>query len=286
MRWLLPARKTFRRTFPVVLAMSALLPGSPLRAHTSFRSHGGGYLGVNFENLTPQQRQKFGLPAKQGVAIAAVDHDAPAGKAGMRPNDVILTLNGKKAENAEELRAALHKMDPGERVTLDVLHEGRPWRMSIVLADRKTIEQLAWSERYTVPDPEDDPQDPRTGFLGSVPSEIGKTFSSNGGLMSYIPGTPPYTGILFDVMSPQLAHYFGLRNTTGLLIKSVDPDSPGQRAGLHAGDVICKTNDAPATSRGEWIRVLKENRHDAIKLQILRDHQSLVLLLTLAQSKS
>ncbi len=117
-------------------------------------------------------------------------------------------------------------------------------------------------------------------------AEIGKTFSSNGGLMSYIPGTLPYTGIMFDVMNPQLARYFGLKNSTGLLVKSIDPDSPGLRAGLQAGDVICKANDAPMISRSRWNHILKDNRHDAIKLKILRHRQPQILLLTLAASKS
>lgn len=251
----------------------------------TFHHHGGGYLGVDFENLTPQQREKFGISSKEGVAIAVVDHDAPAGKAELRSNDVILKMNGKKAERAEDLREALHKMDPGETVVLDILRAGRTFEVTIVLADRKTIEQQAWSQHYTVPDPEGQPPQ-SSSFLGAVPSEIGKTFSSNGGLMSYIPGTLPYTGIVFDVMSPQLSHYFGLRNSTGLLVKSIDPNSPGARCGLHAGDVIYKANDVPTISRSRWNHVLKDNRHDAIKLQILRNRQKAILILTLAATKS
>ena len=251
----------------------------------SFHHHGGGYLGVDFENLTPQQRAKLGVPPKEGVAIAAVDHDAPAGTAGLHSNDVIVKLNGKRAQHAEDLREALHKMDPGQRVELLVLRRGQSITFSIVLADRKTIEREAWSQHYTVPDP-NVPPPPQPGFFGAVPAEIGKTLSSNGGLMSYIPGTLPYTGIIFDVMNQQLARYFGLSNSTGLLIKSVDPNSPGLRAGLHAGDVICKANDAPATSRSRWNHILKDNRHDVIKLQILRHRQTQILLLTLAANKS
>lgn len=247
--------------------------------------HGGGYLGVDFENLTSQQRAQFEVPPKEGVAIALVDHDAPAGKADLHANDVILKMNGKKAQRAEELRDALHKMDPGETVVLDILREGHSFEITIVLADRKTIEQQAWSQHYTVPDPQGQPPE-SASFLGSVPSEIGKTFSSNGGLMSYIPGTLPYTGIIFDVMSPQLARYFGLKNSTGLLVKSIDPDSPGARAGVQAGDVICKANDAPTISRSRWNHVLKDNRHDAIKLQILRNRQRQIVVLTLAATKS
>ncbi len=269
----------------VCLAPLVLPVTTPAFAIASLHRHGGGYLGVDFENLTSQQRAKLEVPAKEGVAIAAVDHDAPAGKAGLRSNDVIVKLNGKKAQHAEDLREALLKMDPGQRVVLDILRDGHALEITVVLADRKTVEQLAWSQHYTVPDPKEQPAT-QTSFLGAVPAEIGKTFSSNGGLMSYIPGTLPYTGIVFDVMSQQLAKYFGLRNSTGLLVKSVDPDSPGIRAGLQAGDVICKANDAPTSSRSRWGRVLKDNRHDAIKLQILRNRQPQTLVLTLAGSKS
>ncbi len=251
----------------------------------SFHHHGGGYLGVDFENLSSEQRARLGVPPKEGVAIAAVDHDAPAGTAGLHSNDVIIKLNGKRAQHAEDLREALHKMDPGQRIELLVLRAGQQIEFSIVLADRKTIEREAWSQHYTVPDP-NTPSVAPTGFFAAVPSEIGKTLSSNGGLMSYIPGTLPYTGIVFDVMNQQLARYFGLRNSTGLLVKSIDPNSPGMRAGLHAGDVICKANDAPATSRSRWNRILKDNRHDVIKLQIMRHRQPAILLLTLAANKS
>ena len=292
---------------------------APTGGMTSFHHNGDGYLGVDFENLTSQQRAKLQIAPKEGVAIAAVDHDAPAGEAGLRSNDVIVEMNGKKAEHAEDLREALHKMSPGQTVTLQVLREGRPLNISVVLADRKSVEQRAWSQHYIVPDPRlqavvaadaakpnsgdgghatalhsnmqpaapsDTPPTAGTGFLGAVPAEIGKTFSSNGGLMSYIPYTPPYTGITVDVLTPQLASFFGLKDDTGLLVKSIDPKSPGERAGVQAGDVIRRANDAPMTSRSKWSHALRENRHDAIKLQILRNRQPQTLLLTLAASKS
>lgn len=272
----------------------------------------GGYLGVNFENLTPQQREKLHVPGKAGVAIAAVDHDAPAGKAGLKPKDVILQLNGKKMKDAEDLRDALHKLPPGATITLQVLHEGHTSDMHIVLADRKTIEQEAWSQHYTVPNPADqtsagsaarigpqstafngsasgDPQQPAqqsSGFFSSMPSEIGKTFSSNGGLMSYIPGTPPYTGLEVELLNPQLARYFGMRNKTGLLVKSVDAGSPGARAGIRAGDILCKANDTEMTARSQWNHILRENRHDAIRLEVMRHGQRRSLVLALAAAKS
>lgn len=280
-------RKLQMRAGSAAFLALALFAARPATASASagFHHHGGAYLGVNFENLTNQQKADMNAFPKEGVAIAAVDHDAPAGKAGLRPNDVILKFNGVRVRHAEQIRESLHKMDPGQAVALEILRKGRVFQVAIILADRTTIEQEAWAQHYTVPDPASPPPQP-TGFFGEVPAEIGKTFSSNGGLMSYIPGTPPYTGILFDVLNPQLARYFGLKNSTGLLVKSVDPESPGLRAGLRAGDVICKANDAPMTSRSRWNHALRENRHESIRLKILRNRQPQTLLLTLATSKS
>ncbi|MHB1935186.1 MAG: PDZ domain-containing protein [Acidobacteriaceae bacterium] len=276
----------------VLPAAAGTRPMEPLAGMTGFHRHGG-YLGVDFENLTRQQREKLHLASNEGVAIAAVDHDAPAGKAGLHSNDVIVKFAGKKAENVEGLIDALRKMSPGQTVVLNIVRGGKPMQVAVVLADRDTLEKQAWSQHYTVPDPSPQasaqaPVQPPapTGFFGEASSEIGKTFSSNGGLMSYIPGTPPYTGITLDVLNPQLARYFGLKNSTGLLVKSIDPKSPGLRSGVQAGDVICKADDVPMTSRSKWNHALRQNKNAAIKLQILRDRQPQTLILTLAASKS
>ena len=289
------------RSFPLTIVCLALLappvpawPSAmePLTGMTGFHRHGG-YLGVDFENLTRQQREKLHLAPNEGVEIAAVDHDAPAGKAGLHSNDVIVKLGGKKAQNAEDLIDALHKMHPGQTVVLHIVRDGKPMEIPVVLADRDTVEKEAWSRHYTVPDPSTQasataPAQPPapTGFFGEASSEIGKTFSSNGGLMSYIPGTPPYTGLTVEVMNPQMARHFGLENSTGLLVKSIDPKSPGLRAGLQAGDVICKANDAPMITRSRWNHVLRQNKNAAIKLNILRDRKPQTLTLTLAARKS
>ena len=85
-----------------------------------------GYLGVDFEDLTAEQRSTFHLQGKQGVAIAAVDHDAPAGQAGLRAQDVVIEMNGQPAQNAAELRSMLKKATVGQTVELTILRKVRP----------------------------------------------------------------------------------------------------------------------------------------------------------------
>jgi S1-C subfamily serine protease len=71
-----------------------------------------------------------------------------------------------------------------------------------------------------------------------------------------------------------------------LLVKSVDPNSPGLRAGVQAGDVICKADEVPMTSRSKWNHALRRNKNAAVKVQILRDRHPQTLILTLAAKKS
>lgn len=299
--------------FAAIAAIAAALAAAALASGGSspFHRDTDAYLGVDFENLNTQQRTSLHLDAKEGVAIAAVDHDAPAGTAGLCNNDIIIAINGVKAHSAEQLRHLLHQMTPGQTVTLDLIRQGRALQVSVQLANRHDVEQNAWATHYTVPAPNEVASAQRTapqaqlfsstspsasqrtssqassqaGFLGSVPAEIGKSLSSNGAIIGLIPGTAPYTGIVLDPLNSQLASYFGVKST-GLLVKSVDANSPGSRAGLQAGDVVLKVNGKPMSSRGKWAHIIRQNRHDALKLDIFRDRRPQTLTLTLAETKS
>ncbi|HUZ05739.1 MAG TPA: PDZ domain-containing protein [Acidobacteriaceae bacterium] len=310
----------FRLTISCTLLLLASLPAwtlepAPSAAKSSYFHHASvGYLGVDFEDLTNSQRVDFHLQGKQGVAIAAVDHDAPAGQAGLKAQDVVLRMNGYLAQNAAQLRAMLHKLPVGSTVTLNLLRGGHTLERSVQLADRGAVEKRAWSQHYTVPDPAQVPaqtpvrataQPPtavttqapietqaptptrqpdahaQTGFLGQASSEIGKTFGSNGLLMSWIPGTNAlYTGIEVNPIGPQLAKYFGVPGGVGLLVGSVDLNSPGSRAGIQAGDIVLKVDDVLMTSRSRWQHVLHENRNSLLLLQIQRDRQPMTLTMS------
>ncbi|HEX4021983.1 MAG TPA: PDZ domain-containing protein [Acidobacteriaceae bacterium] len=310
--------KIFRAT--IILASTTLvassgakaLGGGPPPASSSvvavyFHHDRVGYLGVDFEDLTAQQRSTFHLQGKQGVAIAAVDHDAPAGQAGLRAQDVVIEMNGQPAQNAAQLRSMLKKATVGQTVELTILRDGQTFRKSVQLADRKAVEERAWSQHYTVPDPSQDadisqdavigplaqpPPPPQQttpaemSFLGEASSEFGKAFGSNGVLMSLIPGTNAlYTGVELDILGPQLAQYFGVKNGAGLLVKSVDLNSPGSRAGIRAGDIVLKVDDVPMVSRSKWQHVIHENRNSLLLLQVQRDKQQMTLTMSVHDTK-
>jgi len=68
--------------------------------------------------LTPEERTKTELAKDEGVMVERVE-DGPAAQAGIRPGDVITSVNGEKVSSAENLRSAAEKT--GARLALHIV---------------------------------------------------------------------------------------------------------------------------------------------------------------------
>ncbi len=112
-----------------------------------------GYLGVNLSEIDTDRVNALHLKDAHGAEVTLVDHDAPAGKSGLKVHDVILQLDGQAVENAEQLRHRLLDMPSGRTVNLLVSRDGNPITVSVQLCDRAELEQKAWSHHLTVPEP-------------------------------------------------------------------------------------------------------------------------------------
>ena len=130
----------------------ALMPESPaLMAHSS-----QGYLGIEMRDIDNDRATQLKLKDPAGAEIIVVDHDAPAGKVGLRVHDVILQMNGQQVQGVEQLRRMLRETPPGRSVSLLISRDGQQQTINVQLADRAKIEQDAWMQIHTVPDPDDD----------------------------------------------------------------------------------------------------------------------------------
>ena len=83
-----------------------------------------GYLGIMFHDVSDSTYNSQHLRDKRGAEIVMVDHDGPAGKAGLREHDVVLSLNGTTVEGEEQLRKLLHDMQPGRTISISVWRDG------------------------------------------------------------------------------------------------------------------------------------------------------------------
>src|SRR5579872_1937709 len=104
--------------------------------YSSEDSGTGSYLGVDIADVTTDRLGALKLKEEKGVEVTMVDQDAPAGKAGLKEHDVILTMNGNPVESGAQLRRMIHETPPGRTVTLGLSRDGQPMSVKVQLADK------------------------------------------------------------------------------------------------------------------------------------------------------
>jgi S1-C subfamily serine protease len=95
------------------------------------------YLGVRPIQVTTDLAQEFDLPVDEGVAVAVVEADSAAARAGMEEGDVIVSFDGEPITTVEDLFAQLRQRRPGERVTLTVVRDGDRRELDVTLGGRE-----------------------------------------------------------------------------------------------------------------------------------------------------
>lgn len=80
-----------------------------------------GRLGVTAQDLTPELATAFGIERSGGTVVAQVEDGSPAQKAGLKPGDVIVAVNGREVRNSTEMRNAIGLLRIGAEVKMEVL---------------------------------------------------------------------------------------------------------------------------------------------------------------------
>jgi S1-C subfamily serine protease len=236
-----------------------------------------GYLGVDLKEIDADRASALKLRDVHGAEVIMVDHDAPAGKSGLKVHDVILQLDGQSFDTADQLRRRLHDMPAGRTVSFLISRDGNQLTVSAQLCDRAALGPQAWSQHFSVPQPAPAARGGES-FLGN-PAPATAAF-----LDSMIP-KGLYVGADVNPVRTQLADYFGVRSGTGLLVESVDSQSPAARAGLKAGDVVTKVDSQPMTSHSDWAKALRRHRGKLVQVTVMRNKQEQVLTMSAGKLK-
>jgi serine protease Do len=236
-----------------------------------------GYLGVAFKQIDAERASALKLKDTHGAEVIMVDHDAPASKSGLKVHDVILQLDAQSFDTAEQLHRRLEDMPAGRTVSFLISRDGNQMTVSAQLCDRAALGPQAWSQHFSVPQPAPAARGGES-FLGN-PAPATAAF-----LDSMIP-KGLYIGADVNPVRTQLADYFGVRSGTGLLVESVDAQSPAARAGLKAGDVVTKVDSQPMTSHSDWAKTLRKHRGKLVQVTIMRNKQEQVLTMSAGKLK-
>jgi len=98
---------------------------------------GGGFLGVELTELTPELREHFGVGAETGVMVSRVVEDSPAAKAGIRVGDILTAVDGAGVASGQQLAREIRGHEAGDTVRVEVVRDGRTETLAAVVEKRE-----------------------------------------------------------------------------------------------------------------------------------------------------
>jgi serine protease Do len=236
---------------------------------------GGGWLGISISDLSKSKVTELKLPDENGVLIVRVEKESPAEKAGLQPNDIIVQFNGIKILTTNQFTRMLRELLPDRTTSLVVLRGGTHKTFTVTLGGRPHKSVL------TVPGGEGDQPLPldldklrqnldnmkeniRTWDWEFPGESLGLIFDPSQGRM----------GVNLESLTTQLGDYFGVKDGHGALVVSTQKESPADKAGLKAGDVIVGVDSKDITSPGDVARAVRTKDEGDVEIRVLRERQS------------
>jgi serine protease Do len=226
---------------------------------------GGSYLGVGVREIeSAEQVKALKLKEEMGVEVTHVEDDSPAAAAGLKTGDVILQYNGQKVDGIEQFSRFVRETPPGREVRLSISRDGNVQTLTAKVAARKMASFPTMVTPMPMPMPNVEiPEMPRTLMMWNT----------------------PLLGIEGESLKGQLADFFGVKE--GVLVRAVTKDSPAAKAGIKAGDVIVRVNDAKVVSTNEISSSLRSLKgKTSVPVVIIRDHKEMTLTANIEPGRS
>ena len=180
-----------------------------------------GFMGILPQELTPEMARAFGMPNGRGVAIAQVEPNSPAEKAGLKVGDVITAVNGTSVDDVNAFRLQIAGFAPNTTVHLKVARSGQNLEVPVTLGELNLEAE-----------------------------------NRGGGQGNNLPGggeKGALRGVSVQGLTSDLRRELQLpEGTTGVVITDLDSDSPASAAGLEQGDVIVQVNHKPVNTVAEF----------------------------------
>ncbi len=220
------------------------------RVYTQLISNGKvtrGWLGVVIQELTPGLAKSFNMPNTNGVLVSQVEPNGPAAKAGIRPEDIILELNGTETKNPRELSAAVADSKIGAPAKVKLMRDGKQMTLDVPIG-QKPVERA----ENVQPDSDSNPQHAKLGLA-------------------------------VQNVDPETSKQFKLPSLGGALVTDVQSGGPADEGGVQPGDIIRSLNRKPVNNVSDLQAVTKDLKNGStVLLNVLRNGQSLFLTFDLS----
>ena len=241
------------------------------------RSDQAGFLGVNLQDLSPDLKDSYGYDGN-GVVVSSVVPDSPADKIGIQEGDIITRFNDLAVNNADQLTARVRAMSPGTRANVTVWRDGKS--VDLGRAEIGSMsDNEAWGPRVyrydsRAPRAPRPPEPPRAHRAPMPPDG----HDMDGDLQDLGPRVRALVGSLgrgrlgveTRDLDEDLGSYFGAPDGKGVLVLRVVDDTPADRAGLKAGDVILSVDGDRIGDTDELRGALRDKPAGDVELRVRR----------------
>jgi len=168
-----------------------------------------GWLGVGIQDISEEVAEYYGIKEKKGVLVTEVFPGDPADLAGIKPKDIILSVNGKAVDSARQLTGMIADISVGGTIQIKINRNGKTRTIDVKIAKREDAKITSRSTRK---------------------------------------GEQAQLGIHVSEITPETARRFNLKDTKGVIVVGVDPESKAAEAGLQIHDIIREINHKNITS--------------------------------------
>ena len=200
-----------------------------------------GWLGISIQDLKGNLAEYYGVQDKSGVLVANVVPGDPADQAGIQPNDIITEIDGKKVTTSRNLTNLAAKLGVGDAARVTLLRDGRQKTLDVKVGKRP-LTMAAVSEKQ---------QQEKEGEYGFQVTEL----------------------------TPQVAQRYNLKETTGVIVVEVEPNSKAQTAGIQQGDLIIEINRKNVASVKDFKNLIDQHKkEDGINLLVKRMNGGLMVI--------
>ncbi len=183
-----------------------------------------GYLGIQIQQMNPDLAEALNLPPNRGEFVQSVQPGEAAERAGLQAGDVVLQVNGQEVTPDQTLSFLVTNIQPGSRVPLEIVRDGRRRTVQVEVGRRPSAEVLA-AQQFG--------EEESDGPSGGPPSQGG---TQNASVVEAL-------GVQAVPLTPQIARQLGAGDRTqGLVVTAVDPNSDAARKGLGRGTIVLSAN--------------------------------------------
>ncbi len=124
-----------------------------------------GSIGIQFrQGLSGAVNRVYGF--KNGVLVQQVQPNGPADKGGLKPGDIITTLDGRAIKDGDDLVNEIASRRPGSTIRLGFLRDGKPQDATVTIGDRdKVFADLGQQQPNAQPDNSGQPGEAKLGIV-------------------------------------------------------------------------------------------------------------------------